>query len=58
MLTGGNKNKYNKGKPVRCDCGQLIAYYKNGNLMIYCKKCKKQIPFTISEEPEPKSQSH
>lgn len=52
MLTNRVKNGYNRGKPVKCDCGQIIAYMKNGKLMLYCKHCKKQIPFDI-KEPEP-----
>lgn len=55
-LTKLNKNSYNKGDPIKCDCGQIIAYRKNGKLVLYCKKCKRQVPFVI--EPEPMSQSH
>lgn len=50
-LTNNRINKYNKGSPVHCDCGQVIAYMKNGKLMLYCKKCKRQIPFVIAPEP-------
>ena len=51
MLTKNNNMKYNKGKPVKCTCGQLIAYKKDGKLMLYCKKCKRQIPFVVEPEP-------
>ena len=55
-LTRNKKNSYNRGIPVRCDCGQIIAFKKNGQLMLYCKHCKQQIPFRY--EPEPSSLSH
>lgn len=54
-MTVNNRNGYNKGSPVRCDCGQIIAYKKDGKLMLYCKKCKRQIPYTI--EPEPRARA-
>ena len=48
-LTEYTPQKYNKGDPVRCECGKIIAYKKDGKLMLYCKQCKRQIPI----EPEP-----
>lgn len=48
-MTDDRKIVYNKGEPVKCDCGQIIAYRKEGILMLYCKKCKRQIPYTYHE---------
>lgn len=48
-MTDSKETKYNKGSPVKCECGQIIAYKKDGKLILYCKKCKRQIPI----EPEP-----
>jgi len=46
-LTDSGKTTYNKGKPIRCGCGCVIAYKKNDILMLYCKKCKRQIPYIV-----------
>ena len=54
-MTEHSETVYNKGKPVKCDCGQIIAYRKDGKLMLYCKKCKRQIPYTL--EPEPRARA-
>ena len=42
---GNIRNNSNLGEPVRCDCGWIVAYEKNGRIYLYCKKCKRQIPF-------------
>ncbi len=52
-MTGNMKKGYNKGSPIKCDCGKIIAYVKNGKLFLYCKNCKRQIPIMIRIEPEP-----
>lgn len=44
-LTKDKMAKYNKGKPVRCECGWIVAYERDGVLYLYCKKCKRQIPY-------------
>ena len=48
-MTTQRDSNYNKGKPIKCECGKIIAYVKDGKLWLYCKKCRKQIPI----EPEP-----
>ena len=48
-LTGKGADNYNKGSPVRCECGKIIAYRRDGKIYLYCKQCKRQIPI----EPEP-----
>ena len=53
-LTQDKDVGYNKGNPIRCECGKIIAYLKDGKIVLYCKQCKRQIPL----EPEPLSQSH
>lgn len=50
-MTKNKENAYNKGEPVRCECGYLIAYKKDDKIMLYCKKCKRQIPFRLEPEP-------
>lgn len=42
-LTDNENIKYNKGDPIRCDCGKVIAFKKDGNIIIKCKHCKRQI---------------
>ena len=34
---------YNKGDPVKCECGKVIAFKKDGDIYIKCKKCKRII---------------
>lgn len=41
---------------VECLCGKLLCKYRNGNLFLYCKVCKKEIKVPIKEILEPKSQ--
>lgn len=48
-LTKDDNDRYTKGEPIRCDCGKIIAFKKDGKLWLYCKKCKREIPI----EPEP-----
>ena len=47
-LTDSKTMGYNKGNPVRCGCGQLIAYEKDDKIYLYCKKCKRQIPIKLN----------
>jgi hypothetical protein len=42
-LTEIKKMGYNNGNPVRCDCGKIVAYERNGKIYVYCKSCKRQI---------------
>lgn len=39
----------NKGRPVRCDCGKLIAYERDGGIYVMCKRCKREI--RVTKEP-------
>lgn len=34
---------YNKGNPIKCDCGKIVAYERNGIIYVYCKSCRRQI---------------
>lgn len=43
----GEQNK--RGTPVRCDCGKLIAYERDGRIYVMCKHCKKQVEVTRIE---------
>ena len=44
------KMAYNEREPVKCDCGQIVAYKKDGQLILYCKKCKRQIPIIFKSQ--------
>lgn len=35
--------EYNKGKPIRCQCGRIIGYKVDNDIFIFCRSCKKQI---------------
>lgn len=32
------------GKPIKCDCGKLLARVRDGKVYVWCKVCKKEIP--------------
>ena len=54
-MTENNKIRYNKGckkdieKPVKCTCGKVIAYQKNGVIYIKCRGCKREIAVARAE---------
>ena len=35
------------GVPVKCDCGKLIAYERNGKIYVKCKRCHREIEVKI-----------
>lgn len=39
----------NKGTPVKCDCGKLIAYERSGKIYVLCKRCHREIEVTRLE---------
>ena len=39
--------KSNKGHPVRCDCGKLIAYERDGAIYVMCKRCKREVRVAV-----------
>lgn len=45
----------NKGTPIRCECGKLIAYMRRGKVFIKCKGCKREVEIPVQSQ-EPKSQ--
>lgn len=50
MLTKTETMKYNEEKPVKCECGKIIAKIRDGKVYIYCKSCKRQVAI-IQLEP-------
>lgn len=46
-----------KGKKIRCDCGKWVAVQKDGDLYVWCKKCKKEVklPKVVMDSPEKKN---
>ena len=42
-LTYKEQIKYNKGEPIKCECGKRIGYILNGKIYIFCRSCKKEI---------------
>ena len=42
-------------KPIKCDCGKLIAKYKDGKLFVWCKSCKREVEVKIEYPKEPSS---
>lgn len=42
-MTNHKDMRYSKGIPVRCECGKIVAYERNGKIYVYCKSCKRQI---------------
>ena len=41
--------------PIKCDCGKLIAKWKDGHLFVWCKSCRKEVEVKIDNSKEPKS---
>jgi len=39
---------------IKCECGKLLARYENGKIILYCKRCKKEVKIEI-HNLEPKS---
>ena len=42
-LTGQENIEYNKGTPIRCDCGKLIGYLRDGEIYVLCRGCKHEV---------------
>ncbi len=40
---------------INCLCGKLLARYEKGSIILYCKRCRKEIKIDI-KNLEPKSQ--
>lgn len=36
-------------KPIRCDCGKLVARQRDGVLYVWCKECRKEVPIVIAK---------
>ena len=34
-------------KKVNCACGKMLARYENGVLFLWCKSCKKEVPYVL-----------
>lgn len=48
-MTSDNKTKYNKGSPIRCECGKVVAFRKEGQIYIKCKGCKRIVAVIRAE---------
>ena len=40
---------------IKCECGKLLARYEKEKIILYCKRCKKEVEIEINKL-EPKSQ--
>ena len=34
-------------RPIKCDCGKLLAKERDGKIYIWCKQCKKEVELKI-----------
>lgn len=34
---------------LKCNCGKLLARYENGNIILYCKRCRKEVKIDIDK---------
>ncbi len=34
---------------IKCECDKLLARYKDGKIILYCKRCKKEIEIDINK---------
>lgn len=53
VLTNAKPMTYNGEKPVKCECGKVIARVRDGKVYIYCKSCKRQVAI-VDLEPRAK----
>ena len=38
--------------PIKCTCGKLLAYRRDGKIYVYCKRCKQEHEIIIdASEP-------
>lgn len=35
--------KLKTGVPIKCDCGRVVAYIKDGKIYVRCKSCKREV---------------
>lgn len=47
-MTNDEKISYNKEKPIKCECGKVLAYKKDGKIYIKCKRCNRIIAIVQS----------
>lgn len=34
-------------KKISCACGKMLARMENGTIFLWCKECRKEIPFVL-----------
>ena len=32
-----------KDTPIRCECGRVVAYIRDGKIYVKCKSCKREV---------------
>ena len=42
-------------KPIKCTCGKLLAYMRDGRIYVYCKRCKAEHEIIIEANKEPRA---
>lgn len=42
-MTDNKEIGYNKGSPLRCTCGRVAAFMKDGKVYVKCKDCRKWV---------------
>lgn len=46
-----NRKTEYKGRPIKCKCGKLIAYERDGAVYVQCRGCKHEHKIEIAKEP-------
>lgn len=36
-------------KPIKCDCGKLIAKERDGKIYVWCKQCHKEVELVVKK---------
>ena len=36
--------------PIKCECGKLLAYVRDGKVYVWCKSCRKEVELKIFAE--------
>ena len=51
-MTETKEITYNKGMPIRCECGKVIGMLKDGKIYIKCRGCNHQVDIVKRAESQ------
>lgn len=36
-----------KGRPLSCECGKLLAYERDGKIFVWCRGCRREVELRL-----------